>query len=132
MHKYLIVLFGCLLLLSCKKDRQESVDPLVGNWKLRVVTHGTQSVDVSNRDCFKDSYVNVDSKNYTLYLSLLNDNGQCSDQTVNAEWLFRDGKYYVISNGVERDAGVKLLDNNETLQMTIDSDNGAYLFSFRK
>ncbi len=133
MRKYLIVAAGCFLLLgACKKENdRETVDPLVGNWKLRVVSYGGQSMEVTDRECFKDSYVNVDTRTYILHLSLPDD-GQCRSQTVSAEWLTREGRYYVISNGTETDAGVQLLDNNETLQMTIDSDNGPYIFSFRK
>lgn len=133
MRNYLIVLAGCFLLFgACKKENDgKTNDPLIGNWKLRVVTSGGQSVDVTDRECFRNSYVNVNTSTYTLYLSLPNGE-QCVSETVSAEWLIRDGRYYVVSNGVEEDAGVKLLDNNETLQMTINADNGAYIFSFRK
>jgi len=126
------MLIGCLLLLgACKKEAEGRNDPIIGNWKLRVVTYNGQSVEVTDRECFRDSYINVDRKTYTLHLSLPDD-GQCQSETVSAEWTVRNGQYYVVSNGTEQDAGVKLLDNNETLQMTINSGNGAYIFSFRK
>ncbi len=121
-----------LLLGACKKENgRETVDPLVGNWKLRVVSYGGQSMEVTDRECFKDSYVNVDTRTYILHLSLPDD-GQCRSRTVSAELLTREAGTMLSATERKRMPAVQLLDNNETLQMTIDSDNGPYIFSFRK
>lgn len=130
-----LILLSFLFLFSCRSstDEPENTDPLIGNWKLKVVTANGQSQDVSNADCWKDTTLNVDKSMAKFHLSFSNGNGggcQVSDEQY--QWSNTGRTYYYTENGQQKNLPVKLLDNNQTLQLTLAANDGTVIFSFRK
>lgn len=127
------------LLFSCNRaddsdNGTSSNDPLVGYWKLRAVTTQNGSVDASNMDCWKDSYVNVEAKKLTFFLRYQNGT-TCVDDPGNftSQWTNSNGTYYLVGDtGQQMEMPAKLLDNNQTLQVTITENNVTIVLSYRK
>ncbi len=134
--KFFSIALAIILLLSActKTDTNNSTerDPLMGNWKLKALWQDGQTYDVSNAACFKDSYVNVNSKNYEMLLSIPKETGGCESQKVNGAWVKKNDKYYEVQNGQEYPLNIAFNDNNETMQMSIIENGVTIIFVYRK
>ncbi|MBP7174400.1 MAG: lipocalin family protein [Cloacibacterium sp.] len=127
-----------LLLFSCKRDGAGSegeiiTDPFVGNWKLRIITVNGQSTEVTNIACWKDTTMNVTANSAVFKLVFPNQQtGNCQNEQYTYTWVKKNDGYYFTENGQESLAPIKLLDNNQTLQLNLQTTQGAIIFSFRK
>lgn len=131
----LLVLLTAIVLFSCRKDDAESPqsqDPIVGNWKLRALTYNGQTADVTNKACFKDSFMNFSAKQLNYKLSMPDNNNQCQNATETVDWKNKNGIYYVVQNGQESPMGIKLTDNNMTLNWTLSENGQNITFTYRK
>ena len=131
---FLILGFG---LTACQSDRDDdgggsSSDPFIGNWKLRVLTYQGQSQDVTNTACWKETTLVADKTNAKFTLVVPTDAGGCQNSSDSYEWTKKDGIYYYTENGQQQQLPIKLLDNNQTLQLTLSSNGSSIVFSFRK
>ena len=130
------ILFVGIVFLACSKDTDApdvNSDPLMGNWKLKVITVNGQSQDVSNAACWKDSYISLDASAGKMYLSYPDQNtGTCAGEQESFQWSNKNGVYYIVQNGQEAPMPAQLLDNNQTLQMSLSEGNQTIIFSFRK
>ncbi|WP_157278787.1 hypothetical protein [Olivibacter sitiensis] len=133
---FLLVLIG-IGWSSCSKKEDEPTpeqDPLIGMWHLRAVQRADGTFDVTNQDCFKDTYFDVKESEFTLHASFPNEEqeGSCQSQTQTANWVNENGAYYLVQNGQRQSAGITLNDNNETLQVNITADGVPVVLIFRR
>ena len=130
------LLFSILFLVSCRntdEDGESNADPFVGNWKLRVVTANGQSQDVSNVTCWKDTTLNVTETIAKFYLSVQNtQTGNCQTSQEQYQWSKNNDTYYYTENGQQYTLPIQFLDNNQTLQMSLNSNGTTVIFSFKK
>ncbi len=115
-----------VFLLACKKEdvQNNSTDPLIGSWKMKALIVNGQSTDVSNAACFKNSTLNVNAKEFTMYTSVPKDDGGCEENTSKAAWVNAGGKYYEV-NGEERILlDLSFRDNNQIVQINAPNGSG--------
>ncbi|GAA4792285.1 hypothetical protein GCM10023231_20360 [Olivibacter ginsenosidimutans] len=130
-----ILLISAMTISCSKKNEDEPIptDPVIGTWKLRAIYSGGSATDVTDKACFKDSYLKVDEKMMNLTLSAPNSTTEaCQTQNLSVEWLNENGTYYWINNNEKSPADFSLNDNNETLQLNITSAGEQVSLIFRK
>ncbi len=133
------MLFALLAALSmaCSKDENEQTDngdPLIGVWHLRVIyTQDQGAVEVTGRECYQDSQLDVSATSLTLKLSWPNNQqGGCAVETQSSSWENEGGTYYLLQNGGREPLGAQLNDDNQTLQLNISTDGQPVSLIFRK
>lgn len=140
---FLYVLGLMFFLFSCNRADESgndgggnsaTVDPLVGYWKLKVVTVSQGSVDVSNVECWKESYIKVEPSTLEFFLRFKIDSGCVNDQgNFSSNWTNVNGTYYLVgANGQQVEMPIKLLDGNQTLQVTTSESGQTMILSYRK
>lgn len=114
-------------------NNNTSTDPIIGNWKLKVLTIGQQSFDATKIPCAKDSYLNVVQNTMELYFAVKETTKPtCTETKETSQWKKENGKYYSVQNGQVSELPLQLLDNNETLQLTLSLQGQSIILSFRK
>ena len=135
---FIVALLAFSFILSCNRSENDSLeptgqDPIIGNWHLKAVTVNGQSADVSNAACWKDTKLNINSTTANFLLSVPNENtGNCENAQENYNWVKNNGVYYYTENGQQAQMPIKLLDNNQTLQLSLAEQSTTIIFSFRK
>lgn len=124
-----------LAILSCGRDQEESTpsDPFIGNWNLKVLTIDGKSNDVSNLSCWKDTTLRADRSDAKFTLVIPNaSTNVCENSSETYQWTKKNGTYYYSENGQEQMLPIQLLDNNQTLQLTLRTETSIIILSFRK
>ncbi|GGG51708.1 hypothetical protein GCM10011414_21660 [Croceivirga lutea] len=86
-----------ILLIGCEQSTIEDEtlseeDAIVGQWNLVQI----DDTDVSDLDCYNDSYIESDGQNITFYILDLNEDGSCTEILVGTETLtIEEGFYYI-------------------------------------
>ena len=86
-----------LVLFSCEKSAvdDETIkeeDAIVGQWNLVQI----DDTDVTDLDCYNDSYIESDGENISFYILDLNEDGSCTEILVGTETLtIEEGFYYI-------------------------------------
>ncbi|MCG7280768.1 lipocalin family protein [Chryseobacterium taklimakanense] len=129
-----VLIFLAFAALGCNRDDSEKVkDPVIGKWNLRAVFVNGETADVTNVKCFQDSYLNFSAKEVEMKTSVPNEqNTSCQTSVEKYSWSNSNGTYYVSQNGQQQPAGIKLNDNNETLQLDLSADGNTVYFLYRK
>ncbi len=122
----LLSVLAITILMSCQKTDNAPDDPIIGNWKLKVVVTNGQTIDVSNRECFKDSYLRVTQKEMTISTSAPKETGGgCEKAEGTSKWENVNGKYWEVSGSDRTLLNITLLEDNEVLRLiTSDSNTG--------
>lgn len=132
--KWLFVAFMMCVGVSCSKDEEGDInsnDPLIGVWHLRVIhTERTGAVEVTDRECYKDSRFEANATTLTLRLSAPKDEGGCNVESLSLNWENDGGTYYVLTDDGRETLNATLNDNNETLQLnlTIGGEPASLIF----
>ncbi len=101
----LLGIFLALLVFSCSKEEtsEESeglfgADAIVGQWFLTTINE----TDVSNLDCYQESYIRSDGQTIDFYLVDLLEDGSCELVLNSTEELtIQDDFYYVGDEAIE-------------------------------
>lgn len=86
-----------ILLIGCEQSTIEDdtlsvEEAIVGQWNLVQI----DDTDVSDLDCYNDSYIESDGKDITFYILDLNEDGSCTEILVGTETLtIEEGFYYI-------------------------------------
>ncbi|QNL51677.1 hypothetical protein H8S90_08935 [Olivibacter sp. SDN3] len=122
--------------LACSKDDDENnpeTDPIIGTWNLRAVHDGEETVDVTDRECFRDSRFIIDETVMDLTLSVPDeDTEECQTETINGAWVRENGNYYLLNGEQRQQTGIVLNDDNQTLQMVITANGRQVGLIFRR
>lgn len=130
---WVLLAIGCSFLVSCKKDKEVTGDPLIGSWSLKAISNGQQSEDVSSIPCLSTSTLVVDATQMRMTLSAPRQDGSCEQESQQMGWIRTDGGYFwVDGSGQQQKADLTLSDNNQTLQMRLTVNNQAAYFIFKK
>lgn len=92
--------FLCLLILfSCEKSTVEEEtlvagDAIIGLWNLVQI----DDEDVTDLDCYNDSYIESDGENISFYILDLNEDGSCTEILVGTEALTIEEDFYYIGD----------------------------------
>lgn len=120
----LLSVLAVTFLMACEKESANATDdPIIGNWKLKTVITNGETVDVSNRECFKDSYFNVTTKEMKLSTSAPKQGGGCEKEEGTAKWENVNGKYWEVSGSDRTLLDITLLENNTVLRLNA-TNNG--------
>lgn len=104
--KNLLVLFITVILASCSQNTTEEEeelfnsgdDPIVGQWFLTAINE----TDVSDLDCYQESYIRSNGQTIDFYLVDLLQDGSC-ELVLNStdELTIQDGFYYIGDEAIE-------------------------------
>ena len=104
--KSLLLIFAMFILASCSQTTTEEEgelfgegnDPIVGQWFLTAIN----DTDVSNLDCYQESYIRSDGKTIDFYLVDLLQDGSCELILNSSEELtIQDDFYYIGDEAIE-------------------------------
>ena len=113
----LILLLGVLFVACEKETINNSDDPIIGNWKLVAYVSNGQTTDVSNSNCFKDSYFNVTASRMSLKTSVPKNGGGCETVEGTSNWENVNGKYWQVEGSEKTLLNITFSDGNETLHI---------------
>lgn len=97
--KLLLLVAVLAINFSCTKDEStEQKDPIVGKWFLKKVNTN----DVSNINCYKDSYIDSDGNKISFFIQDRQENGSCKTVLNTSKDLkIKDKFYYIGDEAIE-------------------------------
>ncbi|ATA88777.1 hypothetical protein CGC58_02970 [Capnocytophaga stomatis] len=108
-------------------------DPIIGNWKIRVIQDASATVEVTNKPCVKDTYLQADATSilFKLYLPDPKTN-ECQSGQEQYQWFRQGDTYYFNQNGQQFKLPIELRDNNQTLMLDYPTQSGNIKFYFTR
>ncbi|WP_155283661.1 lipocalin family protein [Capnocytophaga felis] len=110
-----------------------STDPLIGNWRVRVIQDASATVEVTDKPCVKDTNLKVDATTvlFTLYLPNPKTN-ECKSAQEQYKWSKQGDTYYYEANGQKYKLPIELRDNNQSLMLDYPAQSGNIKFYFTR
>lgn len=114
-------------------DSNTSNDPIIGNWRVRVIQDDSGTVEVTDKPCVKDTNLKIDETTvlFTLYLPNPKTN-ECGSGQEQYKWSKQGNIYYYELNGQKYKLPIELRDNNQTLMLDYPTESGNIKFYFTR
>ncbi|GJQ07757.1 hypothetical protein CAPN010_19150 [Capnocytophaga cynodegmi] len=108
-------------------------DPIIGNWKIRVIQDDSGAVEVTDKPCVKDTYLQADATTILFKLYLPNPKtNQCESGQEQYQWFKQGDTYYFNQNGKQYKLPIELRDNNQSLKLDYPTQSGIIKFYFTR
>lgn len=94
-----MLLLSALIVSSCvtesiDEDFESNKNPIIGKWFLKTVN----KTNVSDVDCYKDSYIESDAQTITFFLQDRLENGECETVLDKTQELIIEEDFYYLGN----------------------------------